>query len=240
MPPHHATNDRHSFLVVRRREQRLGPHKRQRQPLRRRRVQRQRGARQIAVRSIVVRVVPGVDQPASQARLQSAQFPRHPPALVQAQRRAPPGAAVVHHQRHVRHDPAAVRRHPAGAAQVSAQQHHVLQQPLRHPRVRTRLEFDVEHHAGAGGPAGTGLEGRPPGQVGPPDAQAARDVLRRQAFQAVEVQVAHPGVAEQADEVRDHAAVREQPLAGFVAVLDPSCHGRHCAPQTAWCDTAMG
>ena len=91
----------------------------------------------------------------------------------------------------------------------------------------------AENSATARPSAGAGLERHPPRHVGQPGAQVVRDVFGRQALQAVEVQVAHPVIAEQADEVRDHAAVRKQPLVGPVAVSDLSCHGGTVRRQTA-------
>ena len=85
----------------------------------------------------------------------------------------------------MRHDPAAGRRHPAGAVQITAQQGDVFQQPIRHVDIWTRLKFDVEHRASAGGPSRGGLEA-PTRQVGPPGAQAGRCAAYRRRIGRIE------------------------------------------------------
>ncbi len=105
----------------------------------------------------------------------------------------------------------------------------------------------MHHHGGIGRVAGAGLERRAPRHIllGA-DAVVVRDVLGRQPRQPVEVEVVHPGFAEQAQEVRHHARVGEQELVrrvawrGRAALLVRGCHARQFEQGAGRLDTGFG
>ena len=168
----------------------------------------------VAVRQMVAPVGLGVNEAERHARLKLRQRVGNPRgALLHPQRRRPPRPAAVHHQRHMRG-----HQRGATAKQVAAQQRRVFKQPLRHMGMRAALELHMHHHGGFRRVAGAGLERRAPRHVLGADAVVVGDVLGRQPRQLVEVEVVHPGLAEQAQEVRRHARMGEQVLVRRVVV----------------------
>ena len=213
-----------------------------------RRIQRQPRPRRVAVRSMVALVRARVNKAEREAGLQCRQARRRPSgALLHPQRRVPRRAPVVHHQRQMRGNHTARRQPRAGAEQVPAQQRGVFEHALGHERVRARLELQVNQQGCAGTLASSRLEGRPPRHVLPARPAVVGHMLGGQPLQPVEVELVHPVLAEQAEQIRHHARMGKQPFVRRVALrrrrtrrLLGECHARQSAPDAPPLGTAIG